>query len=74
MNDSSTNIHSIFSAPKYKSCSSLANAGNISGTDPVRIKYKSTAHAVLALNYAKDGSQRVLPTTYDSSYYYGTNG
>lgn len=74
MNGSSTDIHSIFSAPKYKSCFSLANAGNISGTDPIRIKYKSTAHAVLALNYAKDGSQRVLPTAYDNSYYYGTSG
>lgn len=37
------------------------------GFDPVRIKYKSTPHAVLALNYTKDGKQRVLPTIQDST-------
>lgn len=35
-------------------------------TDPVRIKYKSTSHAVIALNYTLDGNQRVLPTVYDT--------
>lgn len=35
------------------------------GTDPIRIKYKSTPHAVLALNYSTTGAQYVLPTLYD---------
>lgn len=30
--------------------------------DPVYIKYKSTPHAVIALNYATNGDQRILPT------------
>lgn len=30
-------------------------------TDPVSMKYKSTPHAVLALNYTEDGKQRILP-------------
>ena len=33
------------------------------GRDPVRITYKSTPHAVIALNYTEDGKQAVLPTT-----------
>lgn len=36
------------------------------GIDPVRIKYKSTPHAVIALNFGKNGEQRILPTLYDS--------
>lgn len=36
------------------------------GTDPVRIKYKSTPHAIVALNYTKYHRQRVLPAIYDS--------
>lgn len=35
------------------------------GTDSVRIKYKSSPHAVIALNYTSGGVQRVLPTIYD---------
>lgn len=35
------------------------------GVDPVRIKYKSTPHAVLALNYTKSGEQVILPTIQD---------
>lgn len=38
------------------------------GTDPVSIKYKSTPHAVLALNYTKDKKQNVLPTFYQPGY------
>lgn len=44
----------------------------ITGTDPVRIKYKSTPHAVLALNYSDSGGQRVLPTIKDGDNIYGT--
>ena len=32
------------------------------GTDAVRIKYKSTPHAVFAFNYTTDGQQIILPT------------
>lgn len=35
------------------------------GFDPVRMRYKSTPHAVLALNYTEDGRQKILPTIYD---------
>lgn len=31
-------------------------------TDPVSMKYKTTPHAVLALNYTTNGYQRILPT------------
>lgn len=37
-----------------------------SGTDPVRIKYKSTPHAVFAFNYSREGAQVILPTTLES--------
>ena len=35
------------------------------GVDPVRMKYKSTPHAVIALNYANNGYQNILPTVKD---------
>lgn len=38
------------------------------GTDAVRIKYKSTPHAVFALNYTTDGRQVVLPTNRETDY------
>lgn len=38
------------------------------GTDAVRIKYKSTPHAVFALNWTKDGKQVVLPTNSETNY------
>ena len=38
----------------------------INSQNPIRMKYKSTAHAVLALNYTKDKYQKVLPTMLDS--------
>lgn len=34
------------------------------GTDPVSIKYKSTPHAVMVLNYTTDKRQLVLPSFY----------
>lgn len=37
------------------------------GTDPVRMKYKSTPHAVLALNYSTIGEQNILPTLMDGN-------
>jgi hypothetical protein len=41
----------------------------IKSTDAISMKYKSTPHFVLALNYDKQGKQRVLPTIYDSNKY-----
>lgn len=38
------------------------------GTDAVKIKYKSTPHAVFALNWTKDGKQVVLPTNRETDY------
>lgn len=38
------------------------------GTDAVRIKYKSTPHAVFAFNWTKDGKQVVLPTNRETDY------
>ena len=38
------------------------------GTDAVRMKYKSTPHAVFALNYATDGRQIVMPTNRETDY------
>lgn len=38
------------------------------GTDPVSIKYKSTPHVVIALNYTEDNKQNILPTLYQSGY------
>ena len=38
------------------------------GADAVRIKYKSTPHAVFALNWTKDGKQVVLPTNRETDY------
>lgn len=46
-------------------------------TDPVRIKYKTTSHAVLALNYTEDNYQKVLPTIQDFNNvpeYWSING
>lgn len=38
------------------------------GTDAVRMKYKSTPHAVFALNYATDGRQIVMPTNRETNH------
>lgn len=40
----------------------------LNGTDAVRIKYKSTPHAVFALNWTKDGKQVALPTNKETDY------
>lgn len=55
--------HDLFSG-NYLDVDSDASS-LLKGTDSVRIKYKSTPHAVLALNYTNDGYQRVLPTIKD---------
>ena len=56
-------IHKIFSSIYAKCPSSLTSY--TTGVDPVRIKYKSTSHAVLALNYTTTHQQRILPTIED---------
>ena len=73
MMDTSESIHEMFSSHKFMQVSQTADGKNVRGTDPVRIKYKSTPHAVLALNYTTDKQQRILPTVKDVSYYYGTS-
>lgn len=61
-----TNAHTLFSS-SYKTLTTLETE-YVRSIDPVRIKYKSTPHAVLALNYTKSGAQRILPTIKDGDY------
>lgn len=61
-----TNAHALFSGNYMQVDGRFTD--QITGVDPVRMKYKSTPHAVLALNYSTSGSQRVLPTIKDSDY------
>lgn len=58
-----TDAHKLFSGGYMQIDSRFTD--QITGTDPVRIKYKSTPHAVLALNYTTSGAQRILPTIQD---------
>ena len=58
-----TDAHKLFSGNYIQVSDKITT--QITGTDPVRIKYKSTPHAVLALNYSKTGEQRILPTIKD---------
>lgn len=61
--ETSDNAHKLFSNDYSQVFSRFTD--QTTGTDPVRIKYKSTPHAVLALNYSTSGAQRVLPTIKD---------
>jgi hypothetical protein len=61
-----TNAHALFSSNYMQVDGKFTD--QVTGVDPVRMKYKSTPHAVLALNYSTSGSQRVLPTIKDSDY------
>lgn len=58
-----TNAHTLFSSNYMQVDSNFTD--QTTGTDPVRIKYKSTPHAVLALNYTTSGAQRILPNIKD---------
>lgn len=58
-----TNAHLLFSSNYIQVDSRFTD--QITGTDPVRMKYKSTPHAVLALNYSQRGEQNILPTLMD---------
>ena len=61
-----TNAHTLFSSGYTQIDNKFTD--QITGTDPVRIKYKSTPHAVLALNYTTSGAQRILPNIKDGDY------
>lgn len=61
-----TSAHTLFSSGYMQVDSEFTD--QITGTDPVRIKYKSTPHAVLALNYTTSGAQRILPNIKDGNY------
>lgn len=61
-----TNAHTLFSSGYTQVDGRFTD--QITGTDPVRIKYKSTPHAVLALNYTTSGAQRILPNIKDGDY------
>lgn len=61
-----TNAHTLFSSGYMQVDNRFTD--QITGTDPVRIKYKSTPHAVLALNYTTSGAQRILPNIKDGDY------
>ena len=63
--DEETNAHNLFTGNYMQVDSRFTE--EITGTDPIRMKYKSTPHAVLALNYSLDGSQRILPTITDAN-------
>ena len=65
-----TDAHKLFSGNYIQVDSKFTD--QITGTDPVRIKYKSTPHAVLALNYTTSGAQRILPTIQDYNTGYPT--
>lgn len=61
--NAATNAHTLFSGNYVQIDSNYTE--QITGTDPVRMKYKSTPHAVLALNHTTSGGQRILPTIQD---------
>lgn len=63
-----TNAHLLFSSNYMQVDSRFTD--QITGTDPVRMKYKSTPHAVLALNYSQRGEQNILPTLMDGNISY----
>ena len=65
------NIDKVLSGNKYRIAYhsgstfwSLSYPENTVGesTDPIRMKYKSTPHAVFAFNYTQEGNQVILPT------------
>ena len=60
-----TDAHSLFS-DDYKQIDSKYT-DQVTGVDPVRMKYKSTPHAVIALNFSGDHRQWILPTIKDGN-------
>lgn len=64
LRQSANYLHSIFSGDY--AILPESDAKQSTGTDPVSMKYKSTPHAVLALNYTSDHKIRILPTLMDN--------
>lgn len=64
-----TDAHKLFSSDYMQIDSTFTD--QTTGTDPIRMKYKSTPHAVLALNYSSSGAQNVLPVMNDADILYG---
>ena len=60
-----TNAHLIFSGDYTQVQDRYTD--QITGVDPVRMKYKSTPHAVIALNFSGDHRQWILPTIKDGN-------
>lgn len=58
-----TNAHSLFSSNYMQINDKFTD--QTTGVDPVRMKYKSTPHAVIALNFDENHHQWVLPTIKD---------
>lgn len=68
VNDAEEYAHKLFSGGTFpiqfvKRSDDATLTRTPNGTDPVRIKYKSTPHAVFAFNYTTDGRQVILPST-----------
>lgn len=63
--DEKENAHLLFTA-NYKALDSTYT-DTITGVDPVRMTYKSSPHAVLALNYTKTNEQVILPTVIEGT-------
>lgn len=75
--DSEDNLSTIFNG-NIQSIDSIKSGDNVykeyrKGIDPISIKYKSTPHAVITLNYIGEGPNKnyqvVLPTTIDRPSY-----
>lgn len=63
------NSHGLFANPFFKLDTTYTD--KVTGIDPVRMRYKSTPHAVLALNYTSKHEQWILPTMKDGKIGYG---
>lgn len=68
LQNSDLNPHLLFTGNYYQVDGSVTQ--QVTGVDPVRMKYKSTPHAVIALNYSTGGAIRVLPTMKDGDVSY----
>lgn len=63
-----TNAHALFSGNYIQVDGRFTD--QITGVDPVRMKYKSTPHAIIALNFTEDHYQWILPTIKDGDISY----
>lgn len=63
-----TNAHALFSGNYMQIDGRFTD--QITGVDPIRMKYKSTPHAVIALNFTEDHYQWILPTIKDGDISY----